>query len=275
MLSKEATIETISRKGLFQGDRPHTADILGVRVDLVDYAETVAKIDMAIRYKSRMTIGFTNVYTIMCSQHDEELNRAINGFTLSVADGMPLVWLSRFTDNPLHTRVYGPDLFLKICELSETKHYRHFLYGSKSFVLDKLEKNILNHFPKLEIAGKISPPFRPLTAEEEQAFVDEINNSGADIVWIAIGSPKQEKWMAKIRPRLHVPVLAAVGAAFDFHALTKKQAPPVIRNNGFEWLFRLLYEPGRLWMRYLVYNPLFVLNVIGRIIRRGLQVFKT
>ncbi|MCA9730939.1 WecB/TagA/CpsF family glycosyltransferase [candidate division KSB1 bacterium] len=275
MLSKEATIETISRKGLFQGDRPHTADILGVRVDLVDYDETMGKIDNAIRYKSKITIGFSNVYTVMCSQYDHELYNAINGFSLSVADGMPLVWLSKFTDTPLQSRVYGPDLFLHVCARSEEKKYRHFFYGSETRVLDLLEENLTHHFPKLHIAGKISPPFRPLSAHEEQHFIDEINNAHADILWIAIGSPKQEKWMARVRPLLNVPVLAAVGAAFDFHAHTKRQAPPSIRNHGFEWLFRLLYEPRRLWMRYLIYNPLFVLSIMRRVIRKFLQVLRT
>ncbi|KAA3614009.1 MAG: glycosyltransferase [Calditrichaeota bacterium] len=273
MLSKDAPIESISRVGFFQGKQPQTADVIGTRIDLVDYAETIEKIENSIRCRSKISVGFTNVYTIMCSQDDRELNRAIASFTLSVADGMPLVWLSKFTDTPLKTRVYGPDLFLKICQISEQKGYRHFFYGSEMHVLESLQKNLLHLFPALQIAGKISPPFRALTEIEEQKYIDEINGADADVLWIAIGSPKQEKWMAKVRPHLKTPVLAAVGAAFEFHAGTKKQAAPIVRNNGFEWLFRLLYEPRRLWMRYLVYNPLFILAVVRQFLLRFWRSF--
>ncbi len=265
MISQDTPFESIAARGIFQGNQPRTAEVLGTRIDLVNYAQTIARIETAIRDRSAMSVGFTNVYTIMCSQFDAELNRAIENFTLSVADGMPLVWLSRFTDTPLQTRVYGPDLFLKLCALSENAGYRHFFYGSDKRVLDSLEKNLLRHFPTLQIAGKISPPFRALTAAEEETHIAEINAAQADVLWIAIGSPKQEKWMAKMRPRLQTPVLAAVGAAFEFHAGTKKQAAPIMRNHGFEWLFRLLYEPRRLWMRYLIYNPLFILAIMREV----------
>ncbi len=241
---------------------PGSATILGARVDLIDYEQVITRMKRAIRRREKITIGFTNVYTIMRAREDRELLLDLSRFTLSVPDGMPLVWLSRCTDTPIHDRVYGPDLFGLFCQESRNGEFRHFFYGSTDTVLEGLRRNLLKRYPGIEIAGMISPPFRPLTSTEEERYITEINASGADVLWIGIGSPKQEKWMARMRPRLEVPVLAAVGAAFDYYAGTKKQAPKVWQKNGLEWLYRLLQEPRRLATRYLVYNPLFILRIV-------------
>jgi len=156
------------------------------------------------------------------------------------------------------SRVYGPDLMLALCEESKEKGYRHFFYGGAEGVADELAASLTERYPGLQVAGTYSPPFRPLTEDEDQQVVDLINRSGADIVWVGLGTPKQDFWVADHVGRLEAPVLLAVGAAFDFHSGRKRQAPRWMQRAGLEWLFRLLTEPRRLWYRYLVLNPLFI-----------------
>jgi N-acetylglucosaminyldiphosphoundecaprenol N-acetyl-beta-D-mannosaminyltransferase len=180
---------------------------------------------------------------------------------------MPLVWISKWTDTPLSNRVYGPDLFERFCGLSEGKGYSHFFYGSSPKVLNLLTQTIRQRFPRIRIVGFISPPYRPLYGQEENRFIEEINESGADVLWVGLGCPKQEKWMVSVRDRIRVPVIAAIGAAFDFHAGVVKQAPPFWQKHGLEWLFRLLQEPRRLSIRYLVYNPWFLIRLTKQILK--------
>jgi N-acetylglucosaminyldiphosphoundecaprenol N-acetyl-beta-D-mannosaminyltransferase len=174
---------------------------------------------------------------------------------------MPLVWLSRLAGNRQVGRVYGPDLLLACCE-SAREPRRHFFYGGAAGVPERLVARLRQRFPGLDVAGTISPPFRALTQAESQAIVQDINRTSPDIVWVGLSTPKQERWMAAQRDRLEAPVLIGVGAAFDFHAGLKRQAPPWMQRNGLEWLFRLLTEPRRLWRRYLLNNPLFVWRVL-------------
>jgi len=241
--------------------KPGQANILGTRIDLLDYMQAIRKIEKVIENREHCTVGFVNVYTIMQALEDEATRSVIDNLSISVPDGMPLVWLSRYTDTPLKERVYGPDFFLHCCERSQAGSYSHFLYGSKPEVLQLLELNLKTRFPKIQIAGTHAPPFRPMNREEENQTIEKINASGADILWIALGSPNQEKWMLRVRARIQIPVMAAVGAAFDFHAGVIKQAPQKWQKSGFEWLYRLIQEPGRLSKRYLYYNPLFVLAI--------------
>ena len=175
---------------------------------------------------------------------------------------MPLVWLSRARGFGYVNRVYGPDLMLALCERSLSKGYRHFLYGGAPGVPEKLAENLKRRFPGLDVVGTYSPPFRPLTHEEDERVVRMINEAGPDIVWVGLSTPKQERWMAGHIGRLEAPVLIGVGAAFDFHSGVKRQAPRWMQRSGLEWLFRLLTEPRRLWRRYLIYNSLFVWNLM-------------
>jgi N-acetylglucosaminyldiphosphoundecaprenol N-acetyl-beta-D-mannosaminyltransferase len=165
-------------------------------------------------------------------------------------------------------RVYGPDLMLAVCEHSAKRGYRHFFYGGAPGVTEKLAVQLRSRFPGLQVAGTYSPPFRPLTPEEDREVVERINSSQPDIVWVGIGAPKQERWMAEHVGRLCAPVLIGVGAAFDFHGGLKKQAPRWMQKSGLEWSFRLMSEPRRLWRRYLVNNPFFLwlifLQALGR-----------
>ena len=180
-------------------------------------------------------------------------------------DGMPVVWLGKLAGYGHVDRVYGPDLMLAVCELSPC--YRHFFYGGADGVGELLVDRLRARFPALEVVGTYTPPFRTLTDGERAAIVGQINAAKPDIVWVGLSTPKQERWMAEIADLLHVPVLIGVGAAFDFHAGLKAQAPRWIQRSGFEWLFRLATEPRRLWRRYLVGNTLFVALVLARIIR--------
>jgi len=171
-------------------------------------------------------------------------------------------------------RVYGPDLMARYCEHAASTGARMFLYGGRDEdALVKLGLNLRSRYPDLNIVGGYVPPFRPLTHEEEDAVMDEINGSDADVVWVGIGVPKQEKWMARMRDRLDPPVLIGVGAAFDFHAGLVPQAPSWMQSMGLEWAYRLAQEPRRLWKRYLRYNPRFVIGFLrqwlGHWARRG------
>ena len=177
-------------------------------------------------------------------------------------DGMPLVWLGRWKSQAQVNRVYGPDLMLALCQLSIEGGYSHYFYGGVAGVPELLAEKLQLHFPELKIAGSYSPPFRPLTAEEDAQIIERINRTSPDIVWVGLGTPKQDLWMATHRKQLAAPVLIGVGAAFDFHTGRVPQAPRWMQNAGLEWLFRLWQEPGRLGYRYLVYNPLFVTLVL-------------
>ena len=183
---------------------------------------------------------------------------AIDG-ALVVPDGVPLVWALRALGHAEATRVYGPDLMARYCERSARTGTSIYLYGGRSDeALAQLTAALLERFPGLRIAGGWSPPFRELGDDERDEVAERINATGADVVWVGIGQPKQEKWMAEMRDRLQAPILAGVGAAFDFHAGLVAQAPDWMQRIGLEWVFRLAKEPRRLWRRYLRYNPRFV-----------------
>jgi N-acetylglucosaminyldiphosphoundecaprenol N-acetyl-beta-D-mannosaminyltransferase len=179
---------------------------------------------------------------------------------------MPLVWLSRRQSRTPVERVYGPDLMLALCAKSIEQGYRHYFYGGAPGVPETLGQTLQTRFPGLQVAGDCSPPFRSLTSAEEIQIINHINQTQADIVWVGLGTPKQDLWMAAHRPRLTAPVLIGVGAAFDFHTGRIPQAPRWMQQNGLEWLFRLYQEPRRLWYRYLIYNPLFVLLILAQLL---------
>jgi N-acetylglucosaminyldiphosphoundecaprenol N-acetyl-beta-D-mannosaminyltransferase len=211
----------------------------------------------------------TGVHGVIESWRDKDLRQIHNAAGLVTPDGMPLVWLTRHHGFKHAERVYGPDLMLALCERSVSQGYRHFLYGGAEGVPDLLSKNLQRLFPGLRIVGSFSPPFRPLTDEEDEEVVRMINKSNPDIVWVGLSTPKQERWMDEHVGRVTAPVLIGVGAAFDFHSGLKRQAPRWMQRSGLEWLFRLATEPRRLWRRYLVNNLLFILLVLRR--RLGLR----
>jgi N-acetylglucosaminyldiphosphoundecaprenol N-acetyl-beta-D-mannosaminyltransferase len=233
-------------------------DILGVGVSAINMDDALEVIDGWITAGVRRYVCITGVHGVMESQRDDVLRRIHNSAGLVTPDGMPLVWLSRWRGWRNTTRVYGPDLMLALCERSLATGYRHFFYGGKDGVPERLVQRLQKRYPGLAVAGTYSPPFKSVAAPESDDVIDRINSSKPDIVWVGLGTPKQEHWMAQHLDLLHAPVLVGVGAAFDFHAGLQRQAPRWMQRSGLEWLFRLANEPRRLWRRYLINNPSFV-----------------
>ncbi len=199
------------------------------------------------------------VNLVMSAREDPDTRAAVLGATLAVPDGQPLVWALHALGHARATRVYGPDLMLGFCARAARSGTPMFLYGGRSpEALGLLEARLRERFPGLVIAGGQSPPFRPLTDAELQETIATIESSGAELVWVGTGQPKQERWMLEMRPRLSAPLLVGVGAAFDFHAGLVPQAPRWMQRSGLEWTYRLAREPRRLWWRYLHHNPRFI-----------------
>jgi N-acetylglucosaminyldiphosphoundecaprenol N-acetyl-beta-D-mannosaminyltransferase len=240
---------------------PATVDVVGVPLGVIDYEQTIRWIDTTVAARGRGYVCACNVHTVMASREDPELRAALlSPDALNVPDGQPLVWAINALGNSLNDRVYGPELMARaFARATAESGHRFYLYGGRDRdALILLGASLRRRFPGANIVGGYAPPFRPLTAEERAAIIEDINQSDADVVWVGIGVPKQEKWMASMRPHLEAPVLVGVGAAFDFHAGLVPQAPPRLQKVGLEWAYRLVQEPRRLWRRYLRYNPRFV-----------------
>ena len=213
-----------------------------------------------------MSTSASRAFTASWSaRSDRELLGIHNASGITTTDGMPLVWASRRAGIEDVTRVYGPDLMLEVCQLAAENGWSSFFYGAAEGVPELLAEK--SHRPVPGAAGGRDPfasRFGPLTAEECDGVVAMINDSGADLVWIGLSTPKQERWMAEFRGRLDAPVLLGVGAAFDIHAGLLRQAPPLLQRAGLEWAYRLAVEPRRLWRRYLKNNPRFVAGIVRR-----------
>jgi len=236
-----------------------SADVLGIPLALTDYEGVMDWMDAIIRAGRRASVSAAAVHLVMVAQEDAETREAVRRVT-TVPDGQPLVWALRALGHRQASRIYGPDLMAHYCERAATRTgTRMFLYGGRDEqALEQLTEALLARFPGLDIVGGYSPPYRELTEAERNEVAARINGSGADVVWVGTGQPKQEKWMAEMRDRLAAPILVGVGAAFDFHAGIVPQAPSWMQRAGLEWAFRLAREPRRLWRRYARYNPLFV-----------------
>ena len=243
---------------------PEQVNILGVRVSAVNPVSALETIEAWLGERESHYVCVTSVNGIMESQRSPALRDIHNAAGLVVPDGMPLVWLCRLRGFGQVRRVYGPALTLALCERSQEKGYTHFFYGSAAGVADQLIASLKDRFPALRVVGSCSPPYREQGYEEDPVGADLIREARPDVVWVGLPTPKQELWMASNVARLGVPVLIGVGAAFDFLSGRKQQAPTWMQRTGLEWLFRLLAEPRRLWKRYLVGNPLFVLRVLAQ-----------
>jgi N-acetylglucosaminyldiphosphoundecaprenol N-acetyl-beta-D-mannosaminyltransferase len=247
-------------------------DLLGVPIALTTYAEAMDVMDGMVARRERGYVCATAVHALMVAQNDPEMREALERSTLTVPDGMPLVWAVNLLGEDLADRVYGPELMLRYCERSRERGHRVFLYGGRDQgSLAQLTLNLRLRFPGIKIVGGYSPPFRALTDDEDDAIARQINAARPDVVWVGIGVPKQEKWMARLRDRLDAPVLAAVGAAFDFHAGRVSMAPEWMQSRGLEWTYRIAQEPRRLLPRYLIHNPRFVAKVALQVARERLR----
>jgi N-acetylglucosaminyldiphosphoundecaprenol N-acetyl-beta-D-mannosaminyltransferase len=235
------------------------APVLGVALAVTDYDRTLDWIDAAVALGAREYLCVAAVHTVMESREDEALREAVDRAAFTVPDGQPLAWALRKLGHDIDARVYGPELMERACARAAGSGRRFYLYGGRDEqALTLLAANLLDRHPQLQLAGGYSPPHRELADAELDEVAARINAAAPDVVWVGIGVPKQEKWMATMRDRLDAPVLIGVGAAFDFHAGLVPQAPAWMQRRGLEWLFRLMQEPGRLWKRYARHNPRFV-----------------
>ena len=242
-------------------------DVLGVQISAVDLKQAENIISEWISRGVKHYVCVTTVHGVMECQRDPRLREIYNTSGISAADGMPLVWILRSRGQANQTRVYGPELRLAICRNSIERGYRHFIYGGAPGVADSLAQALAASLDGIKIVGTHSPPFRELTEAEDREVVKEVNSAQPDIVWVGLGTPKQERWMADHIEHLNASALIGVGAAFDFLSGTKAQAPRWMQRHGLEWAFRLVSEPRRLWKRYLIYNPWFLYKLGAEAIR--------
>ena len=251
---------------LGDGDLPY-ANVLGARINALDWVESTQVIaDWASRRESRF-VCISNVHMVVAARDDRGLAEAMRQSDMATPDGAPVAWMLRRQGFANQPRISGTELMRSYLKHAVACGEGIFLLGSTEDTLARLQVVLLKEFPALKIAGAVSPPFRPLTIEEDAAIVAQINASGAGTVWVSLGCPKQEKWMLEHRGRVNA-VMVGVGAAFDFVAGTVPRAPIWMQAIGFEWLHRLASEPGRLWRRYLVTNTLFLMGALRQLLSR-------
>jgi N-acetylglucosaminyldiphosphoundecaprenol N-acetyl-beta-D-mannosaminyltransferase len=245
---------------------PRTAKILGIGVSSVDMRRAVDQISEWVRHCEARYVCAVDVNSLMQARSDKSHGVALAEADMVTPDGAPIAWVSRmkgFTD--IH-RVCGSDLLVEVCARLVTEGCSHYFYGGSEGISDELAARLKARFAGLKIAGCETPPFRPLTESEREEMISRIKTSHANIVWVGLGCPKQEAWMHENVRQLGGPVLIGIGAAFDFHTGRIKRAPVWMRGHGLEWLHRLCSEPRRLWRRYLVSAPKFVLLCLGEAI---------
>ena len=240
-------------------------NVLGVGVHAINMSTAVKVIEDAIAERRRGYICVTGVHGVMEAQRDPAVLRLFANALLVLPDGMPTVWMGHRQGFREMDRVFGPDLMLTIAERSELTRYSHFLCGGQRGVAEQLRDVLLRRFPSIKILGTYTPPFRPLTSAEEAEFLSAVNRLSPDIIWVGMSTPKQERFMAQYLPRLNTRLMAGVGAAFDYQTGRVKDSPRWVKRSGLQWAHRLWQEPARLWKRYLVNNPQFLL-------RAGLQL---
>ena len=253
------------------GRFPDRGDVLGVSVSAIAMDDAIASLERWIEEGRREYVCVTGVHGVMECRRDPSLRKIHNKAGMVTPDGVPLVYFLQLTGKKRTRRVYGPDLMREMTKISGQRGYRHFYYGGSAGVAEKLKETLVRSVPGLQVVGTFCPPFRAMTPEEDRAVVDTINAARPHIVWVGLSTPKQERWMATHRGRLDAPVMIGVGAAFDFLAGTKRQAPKWMQRHALEWLFRLCSEPRRLWRRYAYIVPGFALLAAGELLRRAVH----
>jgi N-acetylglucosaminyldiphosphoundecaprenol N-acetyl-beta-D-mannosaminyltransferase len=236
-------------------------NVLGVGISVLNLKTALAAIAQAVKTKQKGYICITGVHGVMEAQDNPGFRQILNHAFLCTPDGMPMVWAGKLHGHSEMNRVYGPDLMLDVCAWSESSECRHFFCGGAEGVAEQLAGKLKARFPKLQVTGCYTPPFRPLTESEESQLSEMVRNAKPDILWVGLSTPKQEKFMAQYLLKLDVTLMVGVGAAFDFHSGRVRQAPRWIQRSGLEWFYRLCQEPRRLAGRYLKNNPLFVFRI--------------
>jgi N-acetylglucosaminyldiphosphoundecaprenol N-acetyl-beta-D-mannosaminyltransferase len=237
--------------------RPIRVDILGTSIATTSYAEVLEAIGRPPADRAQL-FAFCNVHSVMTARRDHDVRAALDLMDTASPDGMPLVWVLRRRGRSNQTRVYGPDLMELAFPYGVDLGWEHFFFGTTDETLDRLTDSARRLAPGVRIVGRYAPPYRPLTPAEGDDIIDRIRGSGANVVWVGLGMPKQELWMQSVRERLPGISLMGVGAAFDLLSGTVPQAPDWIQDRGLEWAYRLWREPRRLWRRYLINNPSFL-----------------
>ena len=251
--------------------RTDRGDVLGVNVSAIVIDDAIATIERWISEGRREYVCVTGVHGIMECRHDPKLRKIHNEAGMVTPDGVPLVYFLRLIGKRRTQRVYGPDLMREMTAVSGRRGYRQFYYGGDVGVAEKLRKVLVASVPELQVAGTLCPPFRQMTPAEDRAVVDAINAARPHIVWVGLSTPKQERWMAEHLGRIDAPVMIGVGAAFDFLAGTKRQAPKWMQRHALEWLFRFCSEPRRLWRRYAYIVPGFTILAGSELMRRAIR----
>ena len=245
-------------------------NVLGVGINILNLDSAESECFEAVKTPNKQGyVTITGVHGVMESQRDPDLQKIHNRSFLSTPDGMPLVWLGKWEGHHTMDRVYGPDLMLKFCESGVLHSLKHYFYGGSPEVLDPLCENLEKSIPGVQISGMESPPYRALTEDELDEFAERLQEKKPHFVWIGLGTPKQEKFMASFLEKYsdltskwdHGLLMFGVGAAFDFHSFRIKQAPKWFQRNGLEWFYRLCVDPKRLWRRYSINNSMFLLRI--------------
>lgn len=241
------------------------SEVLGAFINAVSWDEAIASIHKWAKAHESRYVCICNVHSVVTARSNREFSHVIREADMTTPDGAPVAWMLRRLGFPAQERINGPDLMMRYCAHAAATGESIFLYGGRRETLQLLEERLKRDFPPLNIAGTHSPPFRDLTEDEDREVIEKINTSGAHTVWVSLGCPKQELWMAEHRGNINA-VMIGVGAAFDYHAGTLTRAPIWMQKNGLEWFHRLCNEPSRLWKRYLLTNTLFLGLAFGQLL---------
>lgn len=236
-------------------------NVLGVGVSAINMQDAVLISDSLIQSNGKGYVCVTGVHGVIEARSDMAFRRILNGSLMTTPDGTPMVWIGRIRGLSRMRRVYGPDFMIEMCRHSVERGYRHFLYGGGPGVAEQLAEELRKRCPGLQVVGTYTPPFRPLNPSEEADLAAMVAEAKPDVLWVGLSTPKQERFMARYLDKLDVKLMVGVGAAFDIHTGSIKDAPPIMKQMGLQWLHRLAQEPRRLWRRYLINNPRFVWNI--------------
>lgn len=249
------------------------ANVLGVGISAINMEDALRSFRTAIERGGKRYVCVTGVHGIMEAQRNATLKRVLNESYLVTPDGMPTVWVGKLEGHRRMQQVCGPELMLRVCELSQEAGHSHFLYGGTPEIIERLRANLSQRFPRLNIVGTYAPPFRRLNEREEKDLVERVFHAKPDVFWVGLSTPKQELFMSEYLHRLDTKLMVGVGAAFNIHAGVLRDAPKWVKHAGLQWLHRLLQEPSRLWKRYLINNPQFVVKIalqLGGLTRHSL-----